>query len=136
MNHDTSDGLTMRLTHRDLDEALRPSSGPAPELVVGRDARWLTLPDGRRLSLLRYGPLRRILDRLVAERLDGEGRGLSAEALIEAGWPGERMLHSAGLLRVYTAVRRLRRLGLAQALLTRDDGYVLDPDVPVRRDVR
>ena len=38
------------------------------------------------------------------------------------------MKHEAATLRVYTTVRRLRALGLAEVLLTRDDGYLLDPD--------
>jgi len=43
------------------------------------------------------------------------------------------MRHSAGLLRVYSAVRRLRRLGLESVLITRDDGYLLDPAATVIR---
>jgi hypothetical protein len=37
------------------------------------------------------------------------------------------------MLRVYTAVRRLRALGLGDALVTRDDGYLLSPDVAFER---
>jgi len=107
-----------------------------PALVVGRDSRWMVPPLGERVDLVRYGPVRRLLDRLVVARLEEPGVALSADALIEAGWPGERMRHTAGLLRVYSAVRRLRRLGLGPVLVTRDDGYLLDPDFPVRRDDR
>lgn len=107
---------------------------PAAELVVGRDARWMTPLGGERIDLVRYGPVRRLLERLVEERLARPGVALTAEQLIEAGWPGERMRHSAGLLRVYSAVRRLRRLGLEPALVTRDDGYLLDEHLRVRRD--
>jgi hypothetical protein len=42
-------------------------------------------------------------------------------------------LSSIGLLRVYSAVRRLRRLGLEPILVTRDDGYLLEPDADARR---
>jgi hypothetical protein len=94
----------------------------------------MTPPGGEKVDLVRYGPVRRLLDRLVDFRLSNPGEALSAEALIEAGWPGERMRHTAGLLRVYSAVRRLRRLGLESALVTRDDGYLLDPDIDVRRE--
>ncbi|HEY8074000.1 MAG TPA: tetratricopeptide repeat protein [Labilithrix sp.] len=106
---------------------------PAGALVVGRDARWIQVPGGPRVDLVRYGPVRRLLDRLVAHRLEHAGDALTAEQLIEAGWPGERMRHTAGLLRVYSAVRRLRRLGLEPVLVTRDDGYLLDPNAPVAR---
>jgi hypothetical protein len=112
-------------------------SNPVPAagaLVVGRDARWMTPPGGSKIDLVRYGPVRRLLDRLVTERLERPGNALTAEQLIEAGWPGERMRHSAGLLRVYSAIRRLRRLGLEPLLVTRDDGYLLDANASVRRD--
>jgi predicted ATPase len=113
-----------------------PSLAPATVrggLVVGRDARWMIPPSGERVDLVRYGPVRRLLDRLVAERLERPGEALSADALIEAGWPNERMRHTAGLLRVYSAIRRLRRLGLEPVLVTRDDGYLLDANASVSR---
>ena len=103
-------------------------------LVVGPESRFMIAPGGERVDLVRYGPVRRLLDRLVTHRLESPGNALSADALIEAGWPGERMRHTAGLLRVYSAIRRLRRLGLESVLVTRDDGYLLDPHAEVRRD--
>ncbi|MBX3205940.1 MAG: hypothetical protein KF764_12780 [Labilithrix sp.] len=114
------------------DAASASAAGPA--LVVGHESRWIVPPRRERVDLVRYGPVRRLLERLVAARLAEPGVALSAEALIEAGWPGERMRHTAGLLRVYSAVRRLRRLGLDAILITRDDGYLLDADAVVRRD--
>ena len=57
----------------------------------------------------------------------------SADALLAAGWPGERLRYDSGMLRVYTAIRRLRALGLERVLLTRDDGYQLDPEVRLER---
>ncbi len=132
------DVLVARRVVEDLLEAspvsLRASTDEAHALVVGRDARWMTPPGGARVDLVRYGPVRRLLDRLVEERLARPGTALSAEQLIDAGWPGERMRHSAGLLRVYSAIRRLRRLGLEPLLVTRDDGYLLDARAPVRRE--
>lgn len=110
------------------------TSRQAPVLVVGRESRWIVPPGGSRADLSRYGPVRRLIERLVVARLETPDTAISAAALIEAGWPGERMRHSAALLRVYSAVRRLRRLGLETLLMTRDDGYLLDPEAPVRRD--
>jgi hypothetical protein len=144
----------LRLATRVLERALRESTAEAAAaplsravpggaaLVVGKVARWIALPSAAaaaagasdRIDLVRYGPVRRLLDRLVVARLSEPGVALTAEALIEAGWPGERMRHTAGLLRVYSAVRRLRRLGLEPVLITRDDGYLLDPDADVRRE--
>ena len=62
---------------------------------------------------------------------DEEARVLYLD-LIEAGWPGEKMQHEAATLRVYTTIRRLRGLGLGDVLVTRDEGYLLDPEVAVR----
>ena len=106
------------------------ASGSARETVpwrVGPEARWVAPPGQPRRDLTRYGSLRRALDVLVARRLDTPGIPTSATALLEAAWPGERIRHESGMLRVYTAVRRLRALGLGDALVTRDDGYLLDP---------
>jgi len=135
--------IAARVLEQGLGDAPSSSRAPAataskpktPEFVVGTEARWIIPPRGERIDLVRYGPVRRLLDRLVIARLDEPGTALSAEALIEAGWPNERMRHTAGLLRVYSAIRRLRRLGLEAVLITRDDGYLLDPNASVvRRD--
>ncbi len=103
------------------------SAGKAAAWTVGGDARFLTAPGGERRDLSRHGPLRRVLDALVTARLEAPNRALSADAVLAAGWPDEKMRHDAGMLRVYSIVRRLRALGLEEALVTRDDGYLLDP---------
>ena len=106
----------------------RPSSIPA--LLIGQDARWLEGSMGR-FDLGRRLPLRRLLLRLVERRLDG-GEGLSIDALLEAGWPGERPLGGAGRNRVHVALSELRKLGLRDVILRGTDGYRLDPRVPVK----
>jgi hypothetical protein len=77
--------------------------------------------------------MRRVLDVLVERRLHAPGDATSAGALLDAAWPGERARYESALLRVYSVVRRLRALGLSGALVTRDDGYLLDPHVPFVR---
>jgi predicted ATPase len=101
--------------------------------TVGAEARWLMAPGGERISLARHGSLRRVLDALVERHLEAPGAALSAMALLDVGWPDERVQHDSGMLRVYSVVRRLRALGLGSALLTRDDGYLLDPACVMRR---
>ena len=54
--------------------------------------------------------------------------------LLAAGWPGEIVLHEAGRNRVYTAVKTLRQLGLGNALVRYDDGYLIDPIVNIVED--
>ena len=75
--------------------------------------------------------LRRVFGALVAARRVTPGHAISVEGILAAGWPGERVQHAAGLLRVYTAIKRLRALGLERLLVTAEDGYLLDPQVPL-----
>jgi hypothetical protein len=98
--------------------------------VLSRDGRWLEDAHGDRVTLGRRGALRRMLLALVARRVDEPGRATSVAELVEAGWPGDRARFDSAQARVYTSVQRLRALGLAGVLVTRDDGYLLDPDVP------
>lgn len=104
-----------------------------PTWTVGPEARWVCPPGGATLDLARRGSLRRVLDALVTRRLEAPGLAWSATALLEAGWPGDRVHHEPGMMRVYSVIRRLRALGLGDALLTRDDGYLIDPAVPIER---
>jgi hypothetical protein len=99
--------------------------------VVGAAGRTLTLPSGEVHDLTRHGPLRRILWALAIAKERRSGAAMSTLELVEVGWPGEKMRHEAATLRVYTTIRRMRRLGLGDALVTRDDGYLIDPDVPI-----
>jgi len=109
--------------------SLLPSAPSVPPWVVGPEARWVRPSGGPPLDLARHGSLRRVLDALVSRRLDEPGVAWTASALLEAGWPGEKVRHESGMLRVYSVIRRLRALGLGAALVTRDDGYLLDPAV-------
>jgi pSer/pThr/pTyr-binding forkhead associated (FHA) protein len=102
------------------------------ELVIGPGGRWFQPVGGTRINLGRRGPLRRVLLTLAKHRLDHPGDGLDVQRLIAAGWPGEKILYKAGLARAYTTVQRLRALGLQDALLTGDEGYLLHPSLFVR----
>jgi hypothetical protein len=109
-----------------------PAPAPAHALLVADGGRWFSLEPSPRIDLTRRRSLRLLLSRLADERLSSPGRPLSIDALFAAGWPGERAQPAAAASRVYVAVRTLRRLGLAP-LRTSGDGYLLDPDVPLRR---
>ena len=85
------------------------------------------------MDLARRGALRRVLDALVTRRIEQPGVAWSSSALLEAGWPGDRVGHEPGMMRVYSVIRRLRALGFAEALVTRDDGYLINPDIAVVR---
>ena len=121
-----------------ITELRRKHAAPralAEAWTIGPEARWVCPPGGAPLDLNRRGALRRVLDALVTRRLETPGLAWSATALLEAGWPGDRVNHEPGMMRVYSAIRRLRALGLGEALLTRDDGYLIDPEVAVVREV-
>lgn len=85
------------------------------------------------VNLATRGSLRLILKTLADMRQQSPDKALPLEALLEIGWPGERVMPSAGASRVYTAIGTLRRMGLKQALLRRDDGYLLDPSLSIHR---
>jgi pSer/pThr/pTyr-binding forkhead associated (FHA) protein len=122
--------------------AARTASAPradaaARELVVGSDGRFFRLAgSGEEVNLGRRGPLRKVLLALARRRIDEPGVGLSNDDILEAGWPGAKMKHEAGLARVYTTVQRMRALGLQGILVTHDDGYLLDPAVAARIEER
>jgi len=106
---------------------------PEDALVISDDGRWFQPPGAGRVLLMRRRSLRLVLRRLLEERLIRPGSALSVDDLLEAGWPGERVLPHAGAARVYVAVSTLRKLGLREFLVSRDDGYLLDPDSRTER---
>jgi tetratricopeptide (TPR) repeat protein len=110
-----------------------PPGAPTDALVVCAHGRWFRGPQGEVVSVARWRPLQRLLERLAERREIAPGEPLSVDALVAAGWPGERMLSKAGATRVYTAIASLRRLGLRDMLVRDDRGYLLRVDVPIAR---
>ena len=103
------------------------SDAGSPSLVVARDAGWFHVDGGERTTLGRRGALRRILLALARRRIEEPGRATPLPELFEIGWPGDRARFESAQARVYTSVQRLRALGVGALLMTRDDGYLLDP---------
>ena len=82
------------------------------------------------------GDVETVRDRVLPrhdERLAAPGRALDVDALFAAGWPGEKAHPDSSTSRVYVAISTLRKAGLKDVLLRRDDGYLFDPDVALRR---
>ncbi|MFO0618804.1 MAG: NACHT domain-containing protein [Polyangiaceae bacterium] len=128
--------LDARFAVRMLDKTLaridaRASSGP--RLRTPKDGLWFALGDGPHVDLGRRGALRRILLALADAHARGRGETLDVASLTSSGWPNERILVEAASTRVRVAIATLRKLGLRDVLLTRDDGYLLDPEVVVER---
>ena len=99
-------------------------------LLVGPDAEWFQLDGGRRVELLRRGPMRRILGRLLKAHAAGR-EAVSVERLFEAGWPDTDVHPGSAATRVYVTVRMLRKAGLRPVLQTVAGGYRLDPALRV-----
>lgn len=95
---------------------------PARTLVLGPDAEWFTF-GAAPVDLRRRAVARRVLARLAR----GEA---STEALLEVGWPGERMRLDAGKNRLRVAIAWLRSAGL-DAVEASAGGYRLAAGVLV-----
>ncbi len=126
-------GRLLRVLLHDPTAFERGASASRPAVTVGPDASWFEVEGERRVSLARRFTLRRVLQSLVERRLVEPGTGLGQKELFEAGWPAERASEESAAKRVYVSVWALRNLGLSSALLKKDDGYLLDPEVLVRQ---
>lgn len=112
---------------------LFPSASHVPtrSLYVARDGGFFSVSGGRRVDLSTRGPLRRIFRAIVtAHRVDPR-LALSVPQTFDAGWFGERAAPHVAASRVYSAIARLRRLGLGDVLVRTEAGYLLDPRVCV-----
>ena len=87
--------------------------------------RVLYLPGGDVVDLARRGPMRRILEELIARH--ATGAYLTVDEAFAVGWPEQRASHEAATNRVYNAISVLRSCGLSAALESGPDGYRLRP---------
>ncbi len=112
-------------------QRLGKSATPTVSLAISSDGERIVLT-GEPFDMKRRGALRRILVALVDHRRKGPPSALDWKQLSEAGWPGEKMRTDAAIKRVYTAVWTLRKMGLGEYLVTRDDGYFLSEALEIR----
>jgi excisionase family DNA binding protein len=120
-----------RLRHALQDELSAPSNTtPRADLLVGPLGAWFQQGSGL-VDLRARSALPRLLWRLVLGHLETPGRGVTAEHLLCAGWPGERMREAAGAHRLRVAIATLRKLALADALRTVEGGYALAEELSV-----
>jgi predicted ATPase len=133
-SHPTDD---TRFALRQYERAASRSSGAAREpsaaLRVWGEGAAFAVHDGARVELPAASPLRRILERLVKSREETPGEPVSVEALIRAGWPGERIRADAALNRLYVALATLRKRGLKDLLASGSGGYAISRAVLVHR---
>jgi tetratricopeptide (TPR) repeat protein len=127
----------VRFASRMLDRVLVPIPTPseiarANALHVAEDASWIESPNGKRINLSRRAVHRRLVQRLVRERLTAPGVPLPLAALVAAGWPGEKLTGSSAQNRLHVALATLRADGLRDHLKREPGGYLLDPAIEVR----
>jgi hypothetical protein len=73
----------------------------------------------------------RLWRHLLRARVQPGPSVVTAESLVAAGWPDERMAWESAVNRLHVALAQLRKLGLKGFLLRRDEGWELDPDALV-----
>ena len=108
-----------------------PSSAPNEGICVARDGSWVQVGTAQPARLSRTPLLQRLLAALAEHRLQEHATPVSVDALVGHGWPDERILPAAASNRLHQAVKRLRRLGLDEAITQADGGYRLAPAVRV-----
>lgn len=104
---------------------------PALSIAIDRPAKAATLGDGTRLELSKTLAPWRIFEALVDAHLAEPARGVTATALIDLGWPDERMLPTAAQKRLYTAIWTLRQAGLGALLEHVGGAYRLAIDIAI-----
>ncbi|MCG5054514.1 MAG: tetratricopeptide repeat protein [Myxococcales bacterium] len=117
----------LRLALRIAEGYLAPSV-----LVLQPGAEAYRVGDGVWHDLRRRPLLGRLLLTLVNFRLAVGAGSLDRLALVEAGWPGERIRPEAASNRLYVALTELRKRDLEDVICRDGEGYQLAPRVRVR----
>lgn len=119
--------LARQLVQR-LAKALTAEAGEA-SLTVATDSSGFALAEGNWVDLKRRRPLRRLLGALMLAR--SRGHAAKKEELIAHGWPGEKLLPDAASNRLHVALSEMRKMGLADAIQYRGQGWMLDPALAI-----
>jgi hypothetical protein len=114
-----------------IPRLLSPCDVPSRSLFVARDGAYFSVSGGARMDLSTKGPLRKIFRAIVKAHRDQPRRCLSVNEVFDAGWFGEKAASDALAGRVYSAISKLRRMGLSDVLVRSENGYQLDPRVCV-----
>jgi tetratricopeptide (TPR) repeat protein len=115
-------------------EGLASLRMPARCVIVEGGCGRIRLPDDPRWIDLRSRRVpRRVLAKLVDARVRAPGAAVPAPALVEAGWPGERMPPRSAANRLHVTLGLLRALGLRDLIEHAMGGWRLSPDVPIVR---
>jgi hypothetical protein len=88
---------------------------------------------GHRIDLSQRPILRKVVLGLTALATLHPGIPISIDHLVPLVWQGEKILASAAKNRLHVALGKLRALGLSTLILSKGNGYVLNPSIPVVR---
>lgn len=113
----------------ETDAPAPPRGAGVLRLRVGRDGTWFAADDEPPVDLRTRFALSRVLRALVTSRMASPDATVSVDALVAAGWPGEKLLADSGANRVYVAIATLRRQGLRDVIERREGGYRIAVDV-------
>jgi hypothetical protein len=122
--------IALRIVRHAID-ALDQAGESAIALRIDPSGAWFEAPGAERVDCRRRQALRRILVRLARQRVQQPGVPISADALIAAGWPDERMSTASAQNRLYVTINRLRQLGLSAHLQLVEGGYRFDPGLAI-----
>jgi len=109
---------------------------PSGSIYVSREAEYFTVSGGEKIELKTKCALRKIFRAIVQNHRDKPSRGLSVDEVFRAGWGDEIAEPDAMAGRVYSAMSKLRRLGLGDVLQRTEAGYLLDPRCLVIEETR
>lgn len=126
----TSDPNLIAFTSR--WRASQPKAHAKTTLHVSENHAWWRIDQQSPISISHRPVLVQVIAPVLAARAAGSRRFLSAQELIDAGWPGEHMKPSAAKNRLWVAISSLRKLGLGDLLESSAKGYRLRNDVEVR----
>lgn len=101
-------------------------------VVIHREGRWMKLPDGKFVDMKAHKALSNLVLGLAAERMAAPNTPISAEQLVAIGWPGETIMAKAARNRLSVALSTLRTLGLNDAIVKTEEGYMLHPSIVLR----
>lgn len=123
--------MAFRLLRESLDSDGGEAQSDTPRLLVGEDGVWFQVATDDRVDMSRRGPARRILVALAKARMEEPGKTMDVFDMLEAGWPGEKVMYEAGANRVYVTLNTLRRLGLRGFILSNEGGWCIDTGAAV-----
>ncbi|MEM9074756.1 MAG: tetratricopeptide repeat protein [Myxococcota bacterium] len=112
-------------------EPSTPASLDDDALIVTIEARFFRAPNASWEDLQRFTSQRRLLAWLVDAHDRRPEAAFSISDLQRAVWPGERIRRDAAKNRIHVTLSKLRGRGLKKWIQRTDEGYRLDPSLPV-----